>query len=49
MIANPPKQFFTPEEYLAWESEQKVRHEYINGEGYTMARGTLLQNNITDL
>jgi len=28
------KRFFTPEEYLAWEELQEVKHEYVNGEVY---------------
>lgn len=46
MIANLQKQFFTPEEYLAWEAEQQVRHEYIDGEVYAMTGGTLPHNDI---
>ena len=32
---------FTPEEYFAWEEQQQVRHEYIDGEVYAMTGGTL--------
>jgi Uma2 family endonuclease len=46
MIANLQKPFLTPEEYLAWEAEQQVRHEYIDGEVYAMAGGTLPHNDI---
>ncbi|ELS34274.1 MULTISPECIES: Uma2 family endonuclease [Pseudanabaena] len=46
MIANLKKQFFTPEEYLVWEAEQQVRYEYIDGEVYAMAGGTLPHNDI---
>jgi len=46
MIANLQKQFLTPEEYLAWEAEQQIRHEYIDGEVYAMAGGTLPHNDI---
>jgi len=46
MIANFQRQFMTPAEYLAWESEQPIRHEYIDGEVYAMAGGTLPHNDI---
>jgi Uma2 family endonuclease len=32
---------FTPEEYFAWEEQQLVRHEYIDGEVYAMSGGTI--------
>jgi len=41
MIANLKNNFLTPEEYLAWEAEQQVRHEYIDGVVYAMAGGTI--------
>jgi Uma2 family endonuclease len=31
---------FTPEEYFAWEEQQTVKHEYIDGEVYAMSGGT---------
>jgi Uma2 family endonuclease len=31
---------FTPEEYFAWEEQQAVKHEYIDGEVYAMSGGT---------
>lgn len=46
MIANLEKSFLTPEEYLVWEAEQQVRHEYIDGEVYAMAGGTISHNDI---
>lgn len=36
----------TPEEYLTWEAQQSVRHEYFNGEVYAMTGGTLPHNTI---
>lgn len=30
---------FTPEDYLAWEAEQAVKHEYVRGEVFAMAGG----------
>ncbi len=47
MIANPQSRGFTPDEYLAWEREQPIRHEYIDGEVYAMTGGTLPHNAIT--
>jgi Uma2 family endonuclease len=46
MIANPQARGFTPDEYLAWEREQPIRHEYIDGEVYAMTGGTLPHNDI---
>jgi Uma2 family endonuclease len=48
MIAVPshsPK--LTPAEYFAWEEQQLCRHEYINGEVYTMSGGTQNHSRIT--
>jgi Uncharacterized protein conserved in cyanobacteria len=47
MIANPQARGFTPDEYLAWEREQPIRHEYIDGEVYAMTGGTLPHNDIS--
>lgn len=46
MIATPDKQYMTPEEYLEWEAQQEVRHEYLNGEVYAMTGSTLPHNTI---
>ncbi|MBU1666459.1 MAG: Uma2 family endonuclease [Gammaproteobacteria bacterium] len=35
---------FTPEAYLAWESEQSERHEYLNGEVFLMTGTTTAHN-----
>ena len=35
---------FTPEAYLAWESEQSERHEYVNGEVFMMTGTTTAHN-----
>lgn len=32
---------FTPTEYLEWEAQQQLRHEYIDGEVYAMTGGTV--------
>jgi Uma2 family endonuclease len=37
---------FTPEEYFAWEEQQRVRHEYIDGEVYAMTGGTVNHSQI---
>jgi Uma2 family endonuclease len=37
---------FTPEEYFAWEEQQLVRHEYIDGEVYAMSGGTVNHSDI---
>jgi Uma2 family endonuclease len=42
---NSPK--FTPEEYFAWEEQQLDRHEYIDGEVYTISGGTIIHSQIT--
>jgi Uma2 family endonuclease len=46
MIAQVNSQFMTPDEYLIWEAEQPIKHEYIDGEVYAMAGGTLPHNDI---
>ncbi len=37
---------FTPEEYFDWEEQQLYRHEYIDGEVYTMSGGTINHGDI---
>lgn len=44
MIALP--QSMSPEEYLAWEVQQPIRYEYINGQIFAMTGGTLPHNSI---
>jgi Uma2 family endonuclease len=41
---NLPK--LTPEEYFAWEAQQQVRHEYLDGEVYAMTGGTVNHSQI---
>jgi Uma2 family endonuclease len=41
MIVIPELFRFTPEEYFEWEAQQQIRHEYIDGEVFAMAGGTL--------
>jgi Uma2 family endonuclease len=45
MIASPSQSFLTPEEYLNYEQDSFVKHEYIDGEVYAMA-GTTDTHNI---
>jgi len=40
MVTNPQKEYWTVEEYLAYEEETGIKHEYIDGEIFAMAGGT---------
>lgn len=47
MIANPKDyQKMTVEEYLEWESQQEIRHEYVDGEILAMTGGSIPHNDI---
>ena len=47
MIAIPQQPAkMTIEEYLAWELDQDIRYEYINGEVFAMTGGTIPHNDI---
>ncbi|WP_013321404.1 Uma2 family endonuclease [Gloeothece verrucosa] len=46
MIATPKLPNLSPQEYLDWEAQQPVKHEYINGEIYAMTGGTIFHNDI---
>lgn len=46
MIAAPEHHAMSPQEYLAWEEQQTIKHEYLNGEVYAMTGGTLPHNDI---
>jgi Uma2 family endonuclease len=46
MIANPGLPRMSPEEYLAWEAEQPLRYEYLNGEVIAMTGGTIPHNQV---
>ncbi len=46
MIARVQPQSMTPAEYLTWEADQPLRHEYIDGKVYVMTGGTLPHNDI---
>ncbi|MFB2881967.1 Uma2 family endonuclease [Floridanema aerugineum] len=41
------KQFNSHEQYLEWESQQEIRHEYVDGEILAMTGGTIPHNDIT--
>ncbi|MFN7658851.1 MAG: Uma2 family endonuclease, partial [Dolichospermum sp.] len=47
MIAIPQQPAkMTIEKYLAWELNQDIRYEYINGEVFAMTGGTIPHNDI---
>ena len=37
MVASPQQNYITPEEYLQFELQADVKHEYIDGYAYAMA------------
>lgn len=45
-ISQQPQKM-TIEEYLAWEPQQELRYEYVNGEVFAIAGGTIPHNDIT--
>lgn len=47
MTLAQPQTTFTADEYLAWDATQDERHEFIHGEVYAMAGGTLEHNAAT--
>jgi Uma2 family endonuclease len=46
MVANSDRSYMSPEEFLEWEEQQDVKHEYINGEVFAMTGGTIPHNDI---
>lgn len=46
MIATPKLPHLTPQEYLDWEQQQPVKHEYIKNKIYAMTGGTIFHNDI---
>jgi len=47
MIAIPQApQKMTVEEYLEWEAQQEIRHEYVNGEVFAMTGSTIPHNDL---
>lgn len=46
MTANPNFVSMTPQKYLAWEEEQTLRYEYLNGEVIAMTGGTIPHNQV---
>jgi Uma2 family endonuclease len=45
-MATEPKRRYTVEEYLALERESEIRHEYLNGEIFSMVDGSPKHNQI---
>ena len=46
MIATPQPAPMSVEEYLAWEPQQEIRYEYVQGEVLAMTGGTVPHNDI---
>lgn len=47
MIAHEDRLFMSSAEYLAWEEQQRYKHEYVEGAVYAMVGGTLPHNAIS--
>lgn len=47
MVASSDRYLMSPEDFLDWEDKQDWKHEYLHGEVYAMADGTLAHNDIT--
>jgi Uma2 family endonuclease len=46
MIASPSQSYLTPEEYLNYEQDSPIKHEYIDGKVYAMTDTTDTHNTI---
>lgn len=46
MIAQVHPPLMTPAEYLVWEAEQPIKHEYINGEVYGLGGQTFAEREL---
>ncbi|MBD2626192.1 Uma2 family endonuclease [Trichormus variabilis] len=46
MVASSNRSYMSPLEYLEWEEQQDIKHEYINGEVFAMTGGTIPHNDI---
>ena len=46
MVASSDRILMPSEAFLTWEEKQEWKHEYLNGEAYAMAGGTLAHNDI---
>lgn len=46
MVASGNTIRLSAQAYLAWEAEQPIKYEYLNGEAYAMTGGTLPHNDI---
>jgi Uma2 family endonuclease len=47
MITVPNNPKLSPDEYFEWEAKQEIRYEYINGEVFAMAGGTIDHSTIS--
>ncbi|MFN6326119.1 MAG: Uma2 family endonuclease, partial [Aphanizomenon sp.] len=41
MVASSDTSYMSPSEYLEWEEQQDIKHEYINGQVFAMTGGTI--------
>jgi len=46
MIANLQPELMSVAQYLEWEAQQPIRHEYLDGQVYAMTGGTIPHNDI---
>jgi Uma2 family endonuclease len=46
MVSSVQQPYLSPQDYLAWEPLQDLRHEYIDDEVYAMTGGTLPHSEI---
>jgi Uma2 family endonuclease len=46
MVASSDTSYMSPPEYLEWEEQQDIKHEYINGQVFAMTGGTIPHNDI---
>ena len=46
MVASSDRSYMSSIEYLEWEEQQDIKHEYINGEVFAMTGGTIPHNDI---
>ncbi|MFN7522568.1 MAG: Uma2 family endonuclease, partial [Aphanizomenon sp.] len=46
MVASSDTSYMSPSEYLEWEEQQDIKHEYINGQVFAMTGGTIPHNDI---
>jgi len=46
MVANSDRIYMSPQDYLEWEVEQDIKHEYLHGEVFAMTGGTIPHNDV---